>query len=377
MKKILKIVSLMLISFALFACSNQEDTPNGDTNNDTPNDQEPIFDNGDENDNDHENDDEDDIDQTMLAEEWSWYFSSSKGNTSGNVNNGGRVTHDFHEKLHYISSNQKLFYFNPETNQKGLLYSFASGSATHLNTYQEYLYFIHDENGELYSYHLTENTLERRLEEGEQDLFFLHRIDNRIHVLHHYNNTTQWGHYLPSYNGISGKISSITQFSEYGNRVLLKANDSLTIQLRDAGQAAGSTWVNFETAHQAKEIKQFLYLNYNQSYQNNVALIIETENHSGLYMYYGAEEMPLTLIKSGAIDHFSNINFDSTYVYFLYQNTFYRFVYDDPETLEAIMTLSGNIVEINIINHWIYYRIENSSIVYQVHPDTKDITPFE
>ncbi len=367
------LLSLIILLALLFACGNGDDE---NYNNEPPTqedtNQEPNGSTPDDNDNNNDSNNE-----TNFAEEWSWFYGASRGNTAGNVNNGGRVTHDFHQKLHYISSNQKLYSFDPVTGQTEVIYQFVSGSATHLNTFDNLLYFIHNDSGELFRYDLTENTLERLLDEDQENVFFLHRMDSRIHVLHYGTYGLEWGLYISRDNWIMSRTYNIVKFSEYGNRVLLLPENSLTLQIRDAGQGAGSNWVDFEKAHQVTDIKDYLFINFDQSYQNNVGLILETHNISGMFMYYAAKEDPLVPIKTGHIDDFSNLNYDSVYVYFLHQNTLYRFTYDTPESLEPYLVLNGNIAEVNIVNHWVYYRQHNSTVIYQVHPDTKEITTFD
>ncbi len=369
MKRSTLYLLLMIMVFMLSACRQDkgEEDVNGDPppsdNGETPNDDDPI--------------DNDDPQATPLAEAWLSYYGSPKGNTSGNAANGGRVTYDFHEQLHYISSNQRIYAFNPMSGERTVLYELNVGSATHLTVYDTMLYYINTDQGELYRFDLEEDKLERLLGEDEGGVLFMYRHAHRIHVIHQGRFGLEWGHYVPRDNWIAGRTSNIRDFSEYGHRVLIRAEDSLTLQLRDGGTGSGSNWVNFETTHGVRTIKDFLFINFTQSYNNNVALILAKDDVSGVFIYYGDEEEPLVPIMTGNFDHFAHLNYDGTYVYFLNQHYLYRVKYDEPDTLERYQTLEHDIVELYVINHWVYYRRENSNIVYQVHPDTHTVTAFD
>lgn len=329
--------------------------------------------NGDANDNDEPLEDDD----LLLATEWSSYYSRTKGNTSGNVNHGGRVTYDAERLKHYISSERTIFSYDVTSGEQTVLVELSTGNATHLNVAGDLLYFIHDEHGTLFSYDLVEGDL-RQLLGGEGDsVFFLHRIQSQFQVLHDGFFGIEWGAYRPNDDWILDRRSGITSFSQAGQRALMRAGESLTIQLRDPSVGAGSNWLNFETTYNVTQLKDFLYLYYTQNYLNNVALILNTPTEGGVYVYLGEEDEPLIQVMSGNFDHFSNLNYDGTYVYFLHHKTLYRFVYDDPETLESYLTLVDNIAEIQVINHWIYYRIQGSNTFYQVHPDTQDVQAID
>ncbi len=381
MKRIWIFFLLLLALIVFTACTDSETNGNHDTNeeeqDDDTNDEDTTDDTNDEDTTDDTNDSDDEDDDERLAALWSWYYGSSKGNTSGNLINGGRVTHDFTEKKHYISAQQKLYLFDPITGDKEVLYDLVKGHATHLNTAGDYLYFIHDDEGELYRFHLKDHTIERRLAEGNQDAFFLHRMQTRYHVLHYGTHGVEWGLYRPNDNWIIRRTSNITRLSEHGGRVYLMNDDNLVMQVRDGGQGAGSNWIDFEAAYNFETIDAYVVLNFSDQYRVNMAMIVDIGSDAGVYMFYDAQEDPLVPIKTGTLSSFSNLNFDGTYVYFLYDATLYRFIYDAPDSLEAYRQLEGNIVEMNIINHWVYYRLHGSSTIYQVHPDTGQIHAFD
>ncbi len=373
------LAAIMMLGL-LLACGSNGDDNKDNGSFDVPND---THENGKQNGDTNGKQNGDDVngaqngdDEPALAAEWLPYFGQSKGNISGNVNQGGRVTYDATEKVHYVSSNNRLYRYDPFSNQRTMVYEFITGSGTHLNVHDDYIYLINNDQGALYRFDVSDESITRLLAEDQGGLFYLYRNGTRFHLLHEGPYGIEWGLYSLNDNWIASRRSGIHELSEASHRVLIRSADSLSFQYRDAGTGAGSTWMNFETEYEAESIKDYLFLKMTHPNKVTAAFIIEKADASGIYVYDGVEET-LIAVKLGNYEDFSNLNFDGTFLYFLENNQLYRSPLSNLDDVELHMTLSNDIAEVNIINHFVYYRLQGSNIIYQVHPDTSAIKAFD
>ncbi len=371
----------MILLVLMSACSEQngtnDDTDEGsndydqiqdEQNNDNPND--------DDQDDDNPNDDDQD-DAARLAAVWSWVYGASNGNTTGNLLAEGLVTYDFNRKNHYISAGNKVYAFNVTDNTTRLLFTTASGQATYLNVAGAYLYYINDDTHGLYRYDFNDDTITKRLDDTHGPVYYLHRAQTRYHLLYEGRAQVDWGLYSQTHNGIMSRVANISTISEYGGRVYLRAPDNLIMQMRDGGTGAGtSIWAHFERDYEATMIGDYLVLNLTDYVYPNIAMVLETSTARGLVIYHHQQEPTFTIIHDTAPHDISNLNFDGTHLYYLHQQTYYKVPLDNPSAKTVHWQFSEPVEAVFMVNHWLYYQLKNSGTLYQVHPDSNQIHPF-
>ena len=365
---------MLTLLIGLFLSSYYLDPFGTQQRNRSPNDNGTITDpNGDNNNDDGViNGDPDPINDPILATEILNYFKNTRGNTNGNINNAGIAVYDYALDVHYIGSGNNIYQFDPNTKQLSVLNTMPSGRASYLNYLDNALYYINTNDEFLYQFKISDRTTNVLFEEIH------HRAQitpNHFHIIADGTWGPTWYRYNLSTNVPHSLVSYVTSISFYFTRAyMVMSSTPLSIDLRDAGSAQGRvTVVNFGRDFEVTELHETFVIRHNQNYQASFALIASKGNTKGVYIYH-QEEAELIELMTGNVN---NVNYDGTYLYFTEGASLYRVLFDDPADIEYIMTLTENIEDLVIINHWIYYRVANASVITQVNPVTHQKRPIE
>lgn len=199
-----------------------EDTPQdqNNNNNDTTN-----------GDNNTTNGDAGAIDEALRTEETAMHIRAH-GNTNANLQNQGLATYDSDEQLHYFALGAAVYQFDPASDSTTQMFEVEhQGHITHLNFYDNVLYFLTTEDGYLMQYDFEEDEVSII---SEAYYTWLMKGSHRFFVYYY----REWledyvfGYINLSNNSYAGNPISGAQYpNSVGTRVFYQDGNSVLIRL--------------------------------------------------------------------------------------------------------------------------------------------------
>jgi uncharacterized repeat protein (TIGR02543 family) len=307
---------------------------------------------------------------SSLATEELYYFSSTFGNTNGNLQNTGLAVYDSTRNIHLYSVGASVYAYDPVSDETELLFtSTYGGRATYLNMYDDNLYYIDSADGYFMRYDMISGTVEVL---SDKEHHFLAREQSYIFVQTYEEYYGTYKYLLKRYSESSDSyLSSVVQSIEHINidygRIYYNEIDSVEFDLR-ASNFMGRTTVAYLSSDGFTEIDELVLQDVTQAYEEYIGLIASVGDDYGLYLYNtidGVTEVELST-------NIHNLNFDGTYFYYI-QGT--NLVKLNPETLDKtiLLTVSSDTDFLNIVQHWIYYGDYDTGVISRLHPDTLEV----
>lgn len=337
----------------------KEDTPqeeNGD--HDTTN--------GDDYDNDTSNGDAGDIDETLRTEETAMHIRAH-GNTNANLQNQGLATYDSDEQLHYFALGAAVYQFDPASNSTTQVFEVENqGVITHLNFYDNILYFLTTEDGYLMQYDIEEDDISIISEAYHT---WLMKGNNRFFV-YYYREMFElyaFGYINVSNNSYaSNPINNASYPNSVGTRVFYQGANSVLIRLASDNQFMGQTTVVNLADYDMIALDAMIMLEITDQTTFYFAFIGQTEHTKHVYTYHTDDG--LETLYGDASDALRNLNYDGENLYF-FDGEYLMQIDLTTQELETVAEVGEGATDLQLINHWIYYRLEND--LWRIDPATQ------
>lgn len=308
--------------------------------------------------------------ESSLSTEELYYYSSSFGNSNGNLQNIGLVAYDYDRDRHLYSVGHSVYAYDSLADETTLVFTSAyAGRPTYLNVYGDYLYYIDSEYGYLMRYDLVNDTLQLI---SDKEYHFLSRNQSYIYALSYEDYYGEDRFVLRFYSESNGTfnttaINTVEHINSYGSRIYYTNIDSVSVELRASNFMGRSTIVNLENDG-FETIEQLVLQDVTQNYEVYIGFIGSKVEESGFYIYNSVDGVTEVSLSSQIHD----LNFDGTYFYYIDGTTLMKV---DPTSLEVteLMSVPSDVDFLNIIHHWIYYGDYESGNIYRVHPDTLEV----
>ncbi len=362
----------LVLAMTLTACAGDDengtdaDPENGIVDNGT---------NGDDNDTNDLDDDDDDNDteeNTLRTEETSVHLLSH-GNTNGNAHNSGLALYDGINALHYYAVGPSVFSYDPASRVRSHIFTMAEeGVVEHLNLHNDVLYFLTSAEGWLMRHDLTENETEV-LSEIDHD--HLIRLGTRLYVIHHddpWSDGPVMGSFNPETNQYgSQSVGGTSLLNVFRSRVFYVPGDAVQIDLRSDRDFMGRV-THANLSDELDGIDEMVFMDFDQDLKSKIALIATREGERSLYTYDSDTEELVELYQSpsGAI---RQLNYDGEHLYFLEEGDLRR-IHLETGNERLVAEVGADVRDIIIVNHWIYYRTDETDRLYRIDPATEDVT---
>lgn len=300
------------------------------------------------------------------VEEYINYFYYYYGNTSGNLANEGYALFDFDNQRHIISMDMGVYSFNPKDESISELFNLEeTASAKYLNSTEDWLYYINSQTGYLVRRKKEDYSFVETAFEGQLDYLYINQ--GTAYILNQGEEYSEMLFYKEKDNSINETYANqISHMTSYFSNVFYYIDKTL-----DPSQYKVSHYTGQGKTTLIKFDESFIDIESVLAYdQFGIALIIEKEGVSGLYIYRQKELLHSVTTEDG-FKNFSSVNFDDRNFYFIADGGEGRYVYSlDKESydLEKLVPVTEDGTNLNIVNNWMYLQKINSNQVYQLKP---------
>jgi uncharacterized repeat protein (TIGR02543 family) len=289
-----------------------------------------------------------------------YYFSTSYGNTNGNLHNMGLAVYDFNREMHLYSANHSIYAFDPSTLVFTRIYEHTNMEMlTHLNIYDDTLFFIDSSNGYLYTLDLLTYTAEVVLD--EETLYF----GRASYYLYAQFEEESYGSLYLKTVVLDDETYQRTSMSTH-SRMFINLTSSRFIYQEIGGTHIRLSAYNFYGTTTYVYLDDYNMINIQQMLigdyaTKEVALLTTVDEIEGLYLY---QNDTLKTIATGDI---TGLNYNGEHYYFLKDGWLKQV---DPEslTVEDIVQVGNGIDRINIVQNWMYLMDSTTHNVYQYDP---------
>lgn len=299
---------------------------------------------------------------------------------NGNLNNRGLGIHDDVRGRHLYSVGQSVRAFDPSTGETSTVFTLEHGGRpVFLNVHGDEIYFIEERKGHLMKYVIPEDRL-AVLNESLHD--YAGRNQNSLLV-------NQWqegfveGWSLRRWSITGGSFGSLSVNNiEHLNigvaRIWYTLQGQTTIMMRDSFSGFGRTDIARLGNDGVEEIHEKVMDRSDD--QPLFALILEKNDQQGLYFYQVEEghlegELIPVLVDEGLSLH--SLAFNGTHFYFIRESEsgdsrIYR-VHKDGEPVEKVVAPEASAVNLNLVNHWLYFADRETNLLHRLHPVTGEV----
>jgi hypothetical protein len=304
--------------------------------------------------------------ENQEVEEYINYFYYYYGNTSGNLANEGYALFDFDNQRHIISMDMGVYSFNPKDESISELFNLEeTASAKYLNSTEDWLYYINSHTGDLVRRKKEDYSFVETAFEGQLDYLSINQ--GTAYILTQGEEYSEMLFYKEKDNSINETYANqISHMTSYFSNVFYYIDKTL-----DPSQYKVSHYTGQGKTTLIKFDESFIDIESVMAYdQFGIALIIEKEGVSGLYIYRQKELLHSITTEDG-FENFSSVNFDDRNFYFIADDGEGRYVYSvDKESydLEKLVPVTEDGTNLNIVNNWMYLQKINSNQVYQLKP---------
>lgn len=311
---------------------------------------------------------EDTIDENSLTIMTLPIHSSLYGNTNGNLNNKGLAVYNKTLCLHYYSSGNTVYSYDPSTEVTEVVFSLSTGGrATYLNLDKEILYYIDSSNGYLMSYDLV-NNVKLTIEESLNT--YASTTQNWVNIIHEVELYGSTYVSLQRYNKDNGTFSTYTNGIEYmnidGTRVYYKPTGQIQLSMMSYN-GMGKSPIAYLSELNVEIINEMLLLEVDNDYIPYYALILTVNGDLGLYTYDSTNGLSKIAEDIGGSLH--SLNYDGINLYYIAKDGLYRYKLESSQS-EKVIDLPGSNSSIQIINHWIYVSTFQENNIYRINPET-------
>jgi hypothetical protein len=304
--------------------------------------------------------------ENQEVEEYINYFYYYYGNTSGNLANEGYALFDFDNQRHIISMDMGVYSFNPKDESISELFNLEeTASAKYLNSTEDWLYYINSHTGDLVRRKKEDYSFVETAFEGQLDYLSINQ--GTAYILTQGEEYSEMLFYKEKDNSLNETYANqISHMTSYFSNVFYYIDKTL-----DPSQYKVSHYTGQGKTTLIKFDESFIDIESVMAYdQFGIALIIEKEGVSGLYIYRQKELLHSITTEDG-FENFSSVNFDDRNFYFIADDGEGRYVYSvDKESydLEKLVPVTEDGTNLNIVNNWMYLQKINSNQVYQLKP---------
>lgn len=294
-----------------------------------------------------------------------YYFSSSYGNINGNLHNMGLAVYDFNREMHLYSANHSIYSFDPSTLVSTRIYEHTNMEAlTHLNIYNDTLFFIDSSNGYLYKLDLLTHTSDVIFEE---ETIYFGRANYYLYT--QFEEEAYGSLYLKTvilddetYQRTSMNTHSRIFINLTSSRFIYQEIGEKDISLSANNLFGTTTYIDLDD-YNISNTQQMLVGDYATK---EVALLTTVNEIEGVYLY---QNDTLETIATGDI---TGLNYDGAYYYFL-KDGWLKQVDPISLTVEDVLQVGSDIDTINIVQNWMYLVDSTTFNVYQYDPLLKTI----
>ena len=314
------------------------------------------------------------LDHPLLTETLSIY-SQNYGNTNGNLNNQSLAVYDTMRHVHYYSSQQSIYRYDPATDQTELCVSLSTGGRPiYLNLDGSILYFLDSSNGHLLRYDLDSKDLSSLV---ETENTFLGRNYSSLHYI---LNIESYGSVYPTYRRYAISDGRLSDSGTYiglpnfdGTRIYYHQTNSLLVRVMDVSGMGKATIIDLIT-YNVTTLHELLFYHKDSSNITYFMLILTVGSTKGLYRYNQTDGLVKIIDASSSLLH--GLNYDGTYGYFIHGTTLNRLDLSDDSWIK-LADLPGSFDRLQIINRWFYVSEIGGTQAYRVHPVTPTVLATE
>lgn len=315
--------------------------------------------------------------ESSLRTEEKYFHSNSYayGTTNGNANNNGKVVFDRDNQKHYFSVANKVYAFDPQSNETHPLFSYVGeGHLQNLCLLDDDLYFVATATNFLYRYSLADDVVQVVYEEETEKVYGYSRTVFANIKRPNYLGEMTFG--LATYN--HSKKETTTKFNLgttlvniNGTKLFYNESYGLTLKLMaDAFNGKTNIFSFPDDIFTEMTALQLFDVSIDALQVLRFAVLLEGGTSTGLYLYSTKDN---SLLKISELPNIQSVNSDGEYIYFISEDNLYR--YDvSSAMLEEPVYLYQNAHYLFVINHWLYFSNSGLTELYRMDPVTKAVT---
>lgn len=298
---------------------------------------------------------------------------------TGNLNNRGLAVYHPNGNRHLYSAGQSVYAFDPATGSTETVLTLPDGGRpTFLNMGREdNLYLIESRDGWLLHHNMADGSTqvmeETQFKFASCDLSALHLVSWRDAPYEAWRvrrlslSTNRYG---------SSYINRIENLNVTRSRCYYTLEGGTTIELADAGLLMGRSNICHLDVQDIVAVREMVVDPLSpDNHRPLIGLILETAAQTSLYLLQVTDSLEGTLTRIATEGSGSphSLAFDGTYFYFIKESAIHR-VDKVTHQVEKVVDVSSEAVNLNVVNHWLYFGENGTNTLYRVHPVTRRIT---
>lgn len=302
--------------------------------------------------------------ETSVLEEVLPYFKINYGNINGNLNNKGLATFDASSNIHYYSFGNKIYKYNPVTDETTEAHNVETGKATYLNYLNGFIYYLNDNDDFLYEVNLKTNESNKLsdyemyyLSSNETTLYFIYK--NESNVIYGYYNIAKKSFHLE-------KIYGVEFINVVYNMAIFKALASNEIYFCSYNGMGRTTMIEKDEFIDL-DILEMLVLAITNEHKE-VSFIVKN-SMTEIKLYNSLNAKIETIYQSN--NKVSHLNYNGESLFYITDNALWEYNLTLKET-NKISDLPNLARNLQIINNWFYFEA-GSGDFYRISPLSKEV----